>query len=78
MPLDVLAASAARDATLAAPPRRVVFQPPRYVIASVDTMATDSTLTPAGGFSSRAAAAQALRDHAGAETAAWQVVEDAA
>jgi hypothetical protein len=62
-------------------PRRAVFvRPPRFVIASTDTLATDAA-TPAEGFTSRAQAAQALRNTIAADPSRaglLQIVERAA
>jgi hypothetical protein len=74
----VLTASIAAADPAAAPPRPVVLRPPRYAIAAADTMIADPGQTPAGGFTSRAEAAQALRERHGADVETWQIVEHAA
>lgn len=78
LPPEILGAAIAATAPASAAPRPVVLQPVRYAIASSDTMATDAAQTPAGGFASRAEAAQALRDRFGADATDFQIVEHAA
>jgi hypothetical protein len=63
-PLDIVVGELVGTATTGweAPARPVTVIPPRFAIASTETLEPDAGLTPADGFSSLVLAAQALRE----------------